>query len=251
MRSRRDFLRITAILAGALPASRGFAGIESAPATPSSLRSRLAVRRSTIKTLRVDFEYETEKPALLAGRNWMFFSNGLYHLRHGDGRQTILQIVQLDRVLNAVIRDGIVQKASVRARTQRDPGASLETFLPQPEDKPMTSRGYREIGGERCLGILQGERCYWVSEALSASRAVELYATAERVKETIVFDDFLQLSSEVAFPRLVRITSFDEGLQPASEKSLKVSSVALNTPLPDELFEIDAFPGQGERTSFS
>lgn len=246
MRSRRDFLRAAAILAGALPVSQSRSAFGSDTPSLPSLQRRLSKRRSTIRTLHVDFEYNTTRPDILAGRNQMYYSRGRYHLRHLGENVTIVQIVQVDQVLNSVIVEGVVGKVTVRSRNHRDPGASLDTFLPQPEDKPMVSRGYREILGDRCQGILQADRCYWVSTKLDATRAVEIFDTAEKVKEVLTFDDFTELASEIVFPRLIRITSFNE--EPASqEKSIQVSSVLLNEPVSDELFDIESFPRSGER----
>lgn len=246
MRSRRDFLRAAAILAGVLPVSRSRSSFGSDTVSLPSLHSRLSKRRSAVRTLHVDFEYKTPRPDILAGRNQMYYSRGLYHLRHVGENVTIVQIVQVDRVLNAVVVEGVVGKVTVRSRTRRDPGASLDTFLPQPEDKPMVSRGYREIRGDRCQGVLQADHCYWISTTLNATRAVEIFDTAEKVKEVLTFDDFAELSSEVVFPRLIRINSLNE--EPRSqEKSIQVSSVVLNEPVSNELFDIERFPRSGER----
>jgi hypothetical protein len=114
----------------------------------------------------------------------------------------------------------------------------------------MVSRGYREILGDRCQGILQADRCYWISMTLGASRAVEIFGTADKISEALTFDDFVELSRAIVFPRLIRITSFNEAV-PSHEKSLEVSTVALNEPLADGLFAIDDFPRAGERIAFS
>lgn len=244
--SRRDFVRVAALVTGSIPFAGGFDELYADQVPFSSIRERLSEKRKEIKTLHAVFELRTDKPHLFAGQNQLFFKKGSYHLRHDGEPATIITIVQASQVLDAVLVDGVVEKVKVRKRTHRDPGTSLDTFLPQLEDKPMVSSGMREIAEETCRGILQGERRYWISTQRDLVLAVDLFETAEKVRETIAFLDFIRLSPKVWFPGQVRIESVDSAGK-ISSRLLEITSVVMNEPVSDELFTIDRFPRSGER----
>lgn len=245
--SRRDFVRIAALLTGSIPFAGRGKELYADQAPFSRIRERLSEKRKQIRTLHTTFELKTDKPHLFAGQNQLFFDEGSYHLRHDGENVTIVTIVQASRVLDAVLVDGVVEKVKIRKRTRSDPGTSLDTFLPQLEDKPMVSSGVREIGEETCRGILQGERRYWISATRDLVLAIDLFETAEKVRETITFLDFIRLSPEVSFPGQIKIESFDSAGKTSSERLLVITSVVMNEPVSDELFAIDRFPRSGER----
>jgi hypothetical protein len=254
--SRRDFLRTAGALAGGLSvgrslgASTDFSGQERAEGV---IREDLLKRRQRIDSLQLDYSYQSSNASdLLNGRNHLFLSKGRYHLRHDDPQSSIVQILNGERGLDAVIgAGGVVLHVRHWNRSERRSNPHpLDNFLPQLEDKPVVSRGQRQIDGDPCRGLLQGDRLFWVSTRKNLVRSVEFYRTATTVGERIRFADFMEPAANVLFPRSVTIVDFDDQGEPFQTKVISVESVAINEPLSEDLFEVERFPRKGERLAF-
>lgn len=251
MKSSRRELRNAALVAGSLPVSRHLAALGERTSSLSEIRKMLAAKRATIRTLYVDYQYRSSPPGDvdLAGRHQMFFDRGRYHFRLSPTRADveIIEILNADKSLTAFVAGNTVAKLDVRDRTRREPAMSVGSFLPVPADRPMTPRGRQTLAGQHCQGILQGSDCYWVDLGPGVVRAVDTYRSEEWVSGVTTFDGFVQISETLQFPHLLRRRRLDANGDTIKEEVEEVTAVALNEPLPEELFAIDAFPKLGER----
>lgn len=250
--SRRDFLKTASALAGGLTVAGGLqasAGNQLDKAA-SELREQLLKRRQAIESLQVDYTYSSSNENdLLNGKNRFYLSRNRYNLRHDGPQGVIVQILNGEQGLDAVVDGGgtVIQVRHWNRSERRSIPRPLDNFLPQLEDKPMTSRGIRKVDGEPCQGLLQGDRLFWVSTKENAVRSVEFFRSADKLGERMLFADFTEPAAGILFPRSVTILDLDDNGAAAVTKVLSVESVTINGPLPEALFAVNQFPGKGER----
>ncbi|HSG39069.1 MAG TPA: hypothetical protein VLE27_05485, partial [Thermoanaerobaculia bacterium] len=253
--SRREFLKTAGILAGTLPLAKSLEAVQSpVQEQPGQvLRKRLHERRSKIETLHVEYTYQsTKENDLRNGRNQLFMSRNRFHVRNERKEGSIVQIIDGEQGLDAFIApDGTVTHARIwETSGRKSPPRPLENFLPQLEDKPMNSRGFRQIEGDRCQGILQGDRLLWISSATNVVRSAELFRTADQIEERMTFGDFEELAPGLLFPRSVRVLIYGDQGEVVVERTITVHSLRLNEPLPERLFSVRDFPTKGEKANF-
>ncbi|HSK74983.1 MAG TPA: hypothetical protein VLQ45_00880 [Thermoanaerobaculia bacterium] len=149
-----------------------------------------------------------------------------------------------------VYPDGTVANVRFWERSERRvTPRPLDSFLPILEDKPAVARGLQQIDGDRCQGVLQGERLLWVSTTIPGVRSVETYRTASQIEERIFFKDFSEVSPGLFFPRSFQVLLYDETGDIAVERSITVNTVNVNEPLDERLFVVKDFPAKDERVA--
>lgn len=242
-------------MAGGLPLAQNLYAVpaSSREQAGQTLRKKLHGCRAKIETLHVEYTYQsTASDDLRNGRNHFFMSQSRFHARVERPEGTLVQILDDEFGLDAFTApDGVVQYVRILETSARKrPPRPLDNFLPQLEDEPMTGRGFRDIDGERCQGVLQGDRLLWISPNRNAVCSVEIFRTTDQIEERMSFKDFEELAPGLFFPRSIQVLIYGEQGDVVVERNLTVHSVILNQLLPEHLFSVRDFPAKGKKVSF-
>lgn len=264
---RLAVLALSVLAAGPLHAAEGAGALAEGPRDPKlavppaveDLWNRVAEQRSRIRSLRATLDTEvthesdarrerSEDPAMDRTTE-LYYSGGKYRLVHRVDFGTGTEIFDGERyiqIFDPSHPDGerrIVRGGPPGPRNR--PGVTLRDLLPMPEDKPMSYLGLQTVDGRACHAVLQSDRRYFLSVATGRVVRIDVFFTADRVGEVVLFRGYRTFEEGVELPTLVRVR------RPAADGAVLVETtttlhdVEINPELSADLFSIEREESDG------
>lgn len=237
--NRRDLVKMMALTLASSP----IANAQMQPDT-SAYGAALRARQAQVKTLRVRYTHIGDARDSLNGINEVQFNGRAYHFRH-FGLARPFQILTSPRECLMAFGEPSQIRIMRRSVPKRWPPApSVDNFLPAPSMLPLAAIEPKAVDGRPCVGLAQGEFCFWIDPANAQVHCRETLSPKGQVRLVEQFSDFRPSGGYVEFPHRIGIEIYGrDGLMVRAAQIL-VNEVDVNGELDPFLFDFSRYRSQ-------